>query len=52
MPRKKPNPVVNPDSPDGLPAETPPLNEEGEVEIPEVEFEHEDDYDLDQCDHE
>ena len=52
MPSKRYSPVVNPNSPDGLPAETPPLNEDGEVEIPEREYEPEDDYDFDQCDHE
>lgn len=52
MPRKKPNTSVNHNSPDGLPAETPPLNEDGEVDIPETEYEPDDDYDFDQCDHE
>lgn len=52
MPRKKHNPTVNYTSPDGLPAETPPLNDDGEVEIPEQEYEPDDDYDFDQCDHE
>lgn len=54
MPRKSYNPTVNYNSPDGLPSETPPLNADGEVEIPEREYEPEDDYDYDyeQCDHE
>jgi hypothetical protein len=42
--------VVNPTSPDGLPAATPPLNADGEIEFPEVEYDAEDDYDYEQID--
>lgn len=52
MPRKKYNPTVNYTSPDGLPAGTPPLDEEGNVIDPPEPDEDDVDYDYDQFDHE
>lgn len=50
MPRKKYSNTVDYDSPDGLPSNPPPVDKNGEVVIPEREYEPEDDYDYEQCD--
>lgn len=52
MPKKRFNPTVNYTSPDGYPSEIPPQDGNGEVDLPESEYDPEDEEFFNKFDHE